>query len=245
MISWGGSRRSPGQPAVHRGATAIVGGQRIARAVPRRVATHAACGRYRAALDSSEHLCRAARRSSRCCPRGPPPRIGGGTAVPAGGARGSWCGRGGGGGRARTTRDRTRAGPRRPTWRVLRHPTRPAPRCRSTQASRVPQRARLHLRMAGWLERARAARPDEVAEVIGRHYAAALDSAPVLAADLGDGVTRDAARILAAAWFERGAQAALAGAAYDSARRLFERVFQPRPDDLRTADAYGIARATA
>lgn len=110
------------------------------------------------------------------------------------------------------------------------------------------ERARLHLRMAGWLEKVGAARPGEVGEVIGRHYAAALDSAPVLAADLGDGVTRDAARVRAAAWFERGAQAALAGAAYDSARRLFERALDlTAPDDLldRGRRLTGLARATA
>ncbi len=110
------------------------------------------------------------------------------------------------------------------------------------------ERARLHLRMAAWLESAAAARLEEVAEVVGRHYAAALDSAPVLAADLGDGVTRDAARVLAAAWFERGALAALAGAAYDSARRLFERALDlTSPEDLlnRSRRLTGLARATA
>lgn len=110
------------------------------------------------------------------------------------------------------------------------------------------ERARLHVRMAGWLENVGAARRDEVAEVVGRHYAAALDSAPVLAADLGDGVTRDTARILAAVWFERGAQAALAGAAYDAAQELFERALDfTASEDLldRGRRLMGLARATA
>ena len=110
------------------------------------------------------------------------------------------------------------------------------------------ERARLHLRMAGWLEAARTDRSDEIAEVVGRHYVAALESAPALAADLGDGMSRDTARVLAATWFERGAQASLAGAAYDAARGLFERALDlTGPDEQldRGRRLTGLARATA
>ena len=55
------------------------------------------------------------------------------------------------------------------------------------------ERARLHVRMARWLEGLGEERPGEVAEVAGRHYAAALDAAPVLSPDVGDGLARPAA----------------------------------------------------
>src|SRR5437763_15739295 len=48
------------------------------------------------------------------------------------------------------------------------------------------ERSRLHVRLADWLaERPEHSRP-ALAEVIGRHYAAALDGAPALARDVGE-----------------------------------------------------------
>jgi class 3 adenylate cyclase/tetratricopeptide (TPR) repeat protein len=110
------------------------------------------------------------------------------------------------------------------------------------------ERARLHVRMARWLEGVDSAKLDELAEVIGRHYSAALDSAPTLAPDLGDGLVREAAVALAAGWFERAGSVSLAAAAYDAAKGLFERSI-----DLTAADSpadrarrlIGLARATA
>jgi len=110
------------------------------------------------------------------------------------------------------------------------------------------ERARLHVRMARWLENVGAMRPDEVAEVIGRHYAAAIDSAPRLAPDLGDGLARDTAAILAAGWFERAGIAALAAAAYDAARGLYERATEltaTNAQNDRARRLLGLARATA
>ena len=110
------------------------------------------------------------------------------------------------------------------------------------------ERARLHVRMARWLEEVGADNLDEVAEVIGRHYAAALDSTPTLAPDLGDGLTREVAVVLAAASFERAGLAVLAAAAYEAAASLFERSIEltsaDRPAD-RARRLMGLARATA
>ncbi len=102
--------------------------------------------------------------------------------------------------------------------------------------------------MARWLEEAGANNLDEVAEVIGRHYAAALDSTPTLAPDLGDGLRREAAVVLAAGWFERAGLAALAAAAYEAAASLFERSIELTSSDRpleRARRLMGLARATA
>ncbi|MBA3333811.1 MAG: AAA family ATPase [Actinobacteria bacterium] len=110
------------------------------------------------------------------------------------------------------------------------------------------ERARLHVRMARWLEEVGADNLDEVAEVIGRHYAASLDSTPTLAPDLGDGLTREVAVVLAAGWFERAGLAALAAAAYEAAASLFERSIGLTSPDLpadRARRLMGLARATA
>jgi class 3 adenylate cyclase/tetratricopeptide (TPR) repeat protein len=84
------------------------------------------------------------------------------------------------------------------------------------------ERARLHVRLADWL----AARPEPsrpaLAEVIGRHYAAALDAAPALARDIG-GLGRDEIRARAAEWFETAARVAMGFAAWASARDLASR----------------------
>ncbi|MDX6407853.1 MAG: hypothetical protein QOE13_924 [Gaiellaceae bacterium] len=81
------------------------------------------------------------------------------------------------------------------------------------------ERALLHLRLAEWLEDfPEAARPT-LAEVIARHYAAAFESAPSLARDIG-GRARADVREAAAAWFERAAEIAARFAAWESARAL-------------------------
>jgi class 3 adenylate cyclase/tetratricopeptide (TPR) repeat protein len=92
------------------------------------------------------------------------------------------------------------------------------------------ERARLHSRLARWLEQAAGARSAEVAEQIAGHYAAALDSAPALAASIDDGLDRDQARTLAADWYDRAGQAVLAISAHDAARQLLRRSLDLTPD---------------
>jgi class 3 adenylate cyclase len=87
------------------------------------------------------------------------------------------------------------------------------------------ERARLHVQLADWLaERPEQSRPG-LAEVIGRHYAAALDSAPTLAREVG-GLGRDELRTRASDWFERAARVALGFAAWASARDLAARALE-------------------
>ncbi len=93
------------------------------------------------------------------------------------------------------------------------------------------ERAWLHVRLARWIEEVAGDRAAAVAEVVAGHYAAALESAPALAREVGDGLSRRDAAALAASWFERAADAALAIAAHDSARTLFRRAI-----DLTTED---------
>ena len=110
------------------------------------------------------------------------------------------------------------------------------------------ERALLHVRMARWLEVVAGSRAAEVAEVVGRHYAAALESAPALAATVGDDLDREDAATLAATWFERAGEAALAASAYDSARTLFERSLgstAPDRDLERGRRLVGLSRAVA
>ena len=84
------------------------------------------------------------------------------------------------------------------------------------------ERARLHLCLADWLvslgEHVRSA----LAEVIARHYAAALSSAPALVVEL-DGKPLEAISDAAADWFERASAIAAGFAAWDSATRLAAR----------------------
>jgi class 3 adenylate cyclase len=97
------------------------------------------------------------------------------------------------------------------------------------------ERARLHVRLAEWLaERPEQSRP-ALAEVIGRHYAAALDCAPSLARDIG-GFERDELRARAADWFETAARVAVGFAAWASARDLAARA-------LELSDEEGVVRA--
>jgi class 3 adenylate cyclase/tetratricopeptide (TPR) repeat protein len=93
------------------------------------------------------------------------------------------------------------------------------------------ERARLHVQLARWLEQAAGGRVPEVAELIGGHYAAALESVPTLVREVGAGLGRDEATRLAAWWFERGAEAALTVSAHDAARTLFRRALDFTPGD--------------
>ena len=82
-------------------------------------------------------------------------------------------------------------------------------------------RSTLHAHFADWL----AARPEEalpsLAEVVARHYAAALEHAPQLVPAIASR-TRDEVAALAAGWFERAARAASDLAAWASAAALAE-----------------------
>jgi class 3 adenylate cyclase/tetratricopeptide (TPR) repeat protein len=97
------------------------------------------------------------------------------------------------------------------------------------------ERARLHVRLAEWLaERPEQSRP-ALAEVIARHYAAALAGAPALAREIG-GLERDEVRARAGDWFETAARVALGFAAWASARDLAARA-------LELSDEEGLGRA--
>lgn len=95
------------------------------------------------------------------------------------------------------------------------------------------ERARLHVRLARWLEQAAGERSTEIAEQIAGHYSAALESAPSLAKEIDDGVDREEVGRLAAEWYERAGQGTLALAAHDSARQLFKRSIDLTPDERR------------
>jgi hypothetical protein len=66
-------------------------------------------------------------------------------------------------------------------------------------------RARLHVRLARWLESVAGDERDGIADRIGGHFEAALASAPALATEVDDGLPRPAAAATAAAWLERAA----------------------------------------
>ena len=85
------------------------------------------------------------------------------------------------------------------------------------------ERALLHVRLAAWLEGAAGERRGQAAEVIARHYAAALESAPALGKKVAPGLDRTEVARLAAHWFELGAEAALELAAHETARSLLGR----------------------
>jgi class 3 adenylate cyclase/tetratricopeptide (TPR) repeat protein len=106
-------------------------------------------------------------------------------------------------------------------------------------------RATLHLDLAGWLS----TRPSEalpaIAEVIARHYAASIETAPVLATAVAG---RDRAEIgaTAAEWFERASRVAAGVAAWESAFTLAERSVELTADEepwLRARRLEWLARA--
>ncbi len=92
-------------------------------------------------------------------------------------------------------------------------------------------RARLHVRLARWLEST--VRPDQpqIAELIGVQYEQALESAPALAGDLGEGLSRSDVATLAARWLEEAARWASGTAALEAARSLFARSLSLTPED--------------
>ena len=85
------------------------------------------------------------------------------------------------------------------------------------------ERARLHVRLARWLERAAGQHSGDLADVIGGHYEAALSSVPALAAEVDADLDRGAAAALAAEWLERGADRAVRLTAVGSGAELYRR----------------------
>lgn len=98
------------------------------------------------------------------------------------------------------------------------------------------ERARLHLALARWMEETAGDGADAIAEAIGEHHAAALESLPALVG--AGGPDRGAVAATAAAWLTRGAERALSLAAPDRAIELLERaiVLTPAEDELLVAE---------
>ena len=78
------------------------------------------------------------------------------------------------------------------------------------------ERAKLHLRLADWLAAIDASAEVSIAEVVARHYAAALETAPRLVRVV-DGRPIGEIRAAAADWFERATAVARAVAAWETA----------------------------
>jgi class 3 adenylate cyclase/tetratricopeptide (TPR) repeat protein len=109
------------------------------------------------------------------------------------------------------------------------------------------ERASLHAQLAQWLAGLQADALPTLAEVIARHYAAAVDSAPSLARDIG-GRPRDEIRTIAAEWFERASEVASQFAAWESARTLARRALDLSEDEqplVRARRLELLARVTA
>ena len=109
------------------------------------------------------------------------------------------------------------------------------------------ERASLHARFADWLAALSSDALPTLAEVIGRHYAAAVESAPALSRDI-DGRAPEQLRATAADWFERAAEVASRFAAWDSARALAERSLELTAGDyplLQGRRLEQLAEATA
>ncbi len=109
------------------------------------------------------------------------------------------------------------------------------------------ERSSLHARFADWL----ATFPDQtlptLAEVIARHYAAAVESSPTLIREI-EGRTPAQLRASAAEWFARAAEIATRFAAWESARSLAQRAVDLTPEErptLRATRLQLLARATA
>jgi tetratricopeptide (TPR) repeat protein len=83
--------------------------------------------------------------------------------------------------------------------------------------------------MARWLEHKASTAEAAVAELVGRHYAAALKTLPTVGAKV-DGLDRTGLAQLAAAWFERAALSALRLAAYDASALLLQRALEFTPE---------------
>jgi tetratricopeptide (TPR) repeat protein len=87
------------------------------------------------------------------------------------------------------------------------------------------ERAILHCRLAAWLASLEDDAPGQLAAVIGRHYAAALQNAPVLVSEIA-GLTREDVKAAAGDWFERAAAYAVRVAAWESGRTLALRALE-------------------
>ena len=92
-------------------------------------------------------------------------------------------------------------------------------------------RARLHIRLARWLESTVSPDQPQIAELIGVQYEQALGSAPALAGDLGERLSRSDVAALAARWLEEAARWASGIAALEAARSLFARSLSLTPED--------------
>jgi class 3 adenylate cyclase/tetratricopeptide (TPR) repeat protein len=109
------------------------------------------------------------------------------------------------------------------------------------------ERATLHVRLADWLAGLAPDALPTLAEVIARHYAAAIESAPSLARDV-DGRPRDELRAAAAEWFSRASDVAARFAAWESARALAERSLELTDEQrlfLRARRLEQLSEATA
>src|SRR5918995_616849 len=91
------------------------------------------------------------------------------------------------------------------------------------------ERTHLHVAMARWLEHKASTAEAAVAELVGRHYAAALKTLPTVGATV-DGLDRTGLAQLAAVWFERAALSALRLAAYDASALLLQRALEFTPE---------------
>jgi class 3 adenylate cyclase/tetratricopeptide (TPR) repeat protein len=108
-------------------------------------------------------------------------------------------------------------------------------------------RALLHVRLADWLAALAADAQPAAAEVVARHYAAALENAPALVQEI-DGRPRAALAELAGDWFDRAAEVAFEFAAWDSARALAARALELTAGDRlldRARRLHRLANATA
>ncbi len=85
------------------------------------------------------------------------------------------------------------------------------------------ERADLHVRFARWLEARTAPSSDRMAGAIGGHLARALASAPALAGQVADGLSRDACAHLAAEWLERAGRQASGEGATEAAADFYRR----------------------
>jgi tetratricopeptide (TPR) repeat protein len=109
------------------------------------------------------------------------------------------------------------------------------------------ERATLHVRLADWLAGLPADSLPTLAEVIARHYAAAVESAPSLARDI-DGRTQEELRATAADWFARASDVAARFAAWESARALAQRSLELTDEQrplLRARRLEQLAKASA
>ncbi len=93
------------------------------------------------------------------------------------------------------------------------------------------ERARLHVRLARWLEETAGDEWPALAAAIGSHFEESLGETPSLADEVAEGLDRIGVAGLASVWLERAGQVALDQAESDSARVLFQRALDLTPED--------------